>query len=100
MLINFMILQEKGQQKKGNAKPKNGPYGKGAPGAMAVQNNHNISGYFNKPLDESIQGLNRLTPLFVEKCVEYIEKVGELYIASCSVTHSCSGMGFRIFKAN
>lgn len=78
MLINFMILQEKDQQKRLKEKaPKNGIHGgKTGIGATTVGNNHTASQYFNHGLDDIIQGLNHMIPLFVEKCVQYIETNG------------------------
>lgn len=77
MLINFMILQEKDQQKKiKESKGKSGNHGRHTTGTAVVPNNHNVSEYFNRGLDDIIQGLNHMTPLFVEKCVQYIEQFG------------------------
>lgn len=82
MLINFVILQEKDQQKKQKEKlTKNGLHGgKGPPGgltSLTVGNQHNASAYFNHSLDDIIQGLNHMIPLFVEKCVYFIETHGK-----------------------
>lgn len=86
MLINFMILQEKDQQKKiKESKGKGSNHGRHTTGTAVVPNNHNISEYFNRGLDDVIQGLNHMTPLFVEKCVRYIEQFGELVFIVFSV---------------
>lgn len=75
MLINYLILQEKERYKENKIKEKaSSKIPPRHPGQHG--NHHNASAYFNQPLDNIIQGLNKMVPLFVEKCVHFIEEHG------------------------
>ena len=41
-----------------------------------VGNKHTVSDYFNKCLDDIVPGLKHMVPLFVERCVRFIERHG------------------------
>ncbi|CAK8692908.1 unnamed protein product [Clavelina lepadiformis] len=46
------------------------------PMTIATGNKHTLSDYFNKPLDNIVQSLNHMVPLFPERCVRFIEDNG------------------------
>nr|CAB3222851.1 rho GTPase-activating protein 35 [Phallusia mammillata] len=64
--------KEKEQKMRMKMKGKNRP----PPTSQATGNKHTLSDYFNKRLDDTIQGLNHMIPLFVEKCIRFIENYG------------------------
>nr|XP_018670541.1 rho GTPase-activating protein 35 isoform X1 [Ciona intestinalis]XP_026693614.1 rho GTPase-activating protein 35 isoform X2 [Ciona intestinalis] len=68
--------KEKEQRIRYKEKQKQNQSTRHPPNSVAIGNKHNVSDYFNKNLDEIIQGLNHMVPLFVEKCVQFLETYG------------------------
>uniref|UniRef100_H2XRD5 Rho GTPase-activating protein 35 n=1 Tax=Ciona intestinalis TaxID=7719 RepID=H2XRD5_CIOIN len=72
----IILKKEKEQRIRYKEKQKQNQSTRHPPNSVAIGNKHNVSDYFNKNLDEIIQGLNHMVPLFVEKCVQFLETYG------------------------
>lgn len=57
------------------------------PMTIATGNKHTLSDYFNKPLDNIVQSLNHMVPLFPERCVRFIEDNGTMKVQIFLVLH-------------
>ena len=75
MTNEFSFLQEKEQRLRFKEKQKH--HSRSPSVLITVGSKHNLSDYFHRRLDDIVQDLHHLVPLFVEKCVRYIENKGK-----------------------
>ena len=72
--IIVIIMQEKEQRKLKTTKQARSPSIFSTP----IGNKHNVSDYFNKCLDDIVPDLKHMVPLFVERCVTFLDRYGEI----------------------